>query len=305
MVASGPTVAAAAVRSMTGFGDAHGDVGAAPVAVTVRAVNSRFFDFRFKSAPVFLSLEPAVRALVQGRVPRGKVDVMLFIDQQRRDAAPRVHVRIEVARAYVDAFRRLQDELGLSGDIPFGLLVGQREVVQSEPELELEADSEGAVLGLVETAVAALVSMQEDEGAVIAADMLARVGRLEAQVQEIDDVARALPGLVRDRIEQRLSVLLGDVTIEPQRLAQEVAILADRADVTEEIVRFRSHCAQFCQTVAGNQPSRGKRLDFIVQELLRETNTIGSKAGALPIIDRVIGIKEELEKIREQVQNVI
>jgi uncharacterized protein (TIGR00255 family) len=290
---------------MTGFGEAQGEVGPVPMAVTVRSVNARFFDFRFKSAPAFMALEPAVRGLVQGRLPRGKIDVSLFIDQRRHDACAGVYVRMEVAKAYCDALRQLQRDLDLAGDISLGLLVGLPNVVQTEPEVETDEAAAGVVLGLVEQAVTALIAMQEREGAVIAADLLARVARLKTHMQCIQDVAAGLPKAIQARLEQRLAALLGDVGIDPQRLAQEVALLADRADITEEMVRFRSHCGQFCQTVQGAEVACGKRLDFIVQELLRETNTIGSKAGALPIIDRVIGIKEELERIREQVQNVI
>ncbi len=292
--------------SMTGYGEAEAAIGPFLASVSLRAVNSRYLDLRFKAPSVLAFLEPEARKLVQTHIWRGKVEVGIQLQLQTAAAGSAVQVNIPLARGYLEAFRQLQRELGLAAaEVPLALLVSQREVLQSGPEPEMVREDADSYLALVERAVLALRSMQVVEGQALKADLLARVEHLESLLAEISAQAAALPAAVRERLAARMQVLLaGRAGLDDDRLYQEAALQAEKADITEELVRFRSHCQQFRQTVTGQGGARGKKLDFIIQELLRETNTIGSKASCLPVAQTVILLKNELEKLREQVQNI-
>ncbi|MBN2333362.1 MAG: YicC family protein [Deltaproteobacteria bacterium] len=292
--------------SMTGYGESRAEIGPYAVEVTVRSVNSRYLDFRFKAPSMCSHLEPLVRRKVQQRLLRGKVDLNLQVSVAPDAGEQAVQVNRGLAKAYKELFETLQHDLALQdGDIPLSLIVGQRDVLQTMPDPALMRSHTDAYLAAVEQALEMMVAMQTAEGEALKVELLGRCQLLEGLIGEVTECVKTLPAILRDRLVGRITELLDGVgLVDENRIYQEAAQQAEKADVTEEIVRFKSHCQQFCATVAGGKGARGKKLDFIIQEMLREINTVGSKSSLLPVAQHVIRVKDELEKLREQVQNV-
>ena len=289
-------------RSMTGFGAGEVVAGAGRYGVEVRSVNHRFLEVVVRSPRDLSLLEDRVRTLVQSRLLRGRVDVVLVRDDYGR--RPRtVKTDVELAKAYVSALDGLREALPVSGTVDLSTLLSLPDLVKIEEEKEDVEASWPAVESGVGAALDKMIAMREAEGARLAADLLERIARMESLGAVI--AARA-PKVVEEyhaRLERRVQELAGAVAVDPGRLATEVALFADRSDITEELTRFRSHLAQFRATL-GNAGAIGRTLEFIVQEIGREANTIGSKANDLEITRHVIAIKGELESLREQIQNV-
>ena len=286
---------------MTGFGSAEGEVGGALVAVEVRSVNHRFFNPSIKLPSEFGKFEGEVRDALRKGVSRGHVTLVARISREQLEG------RIDEARfaSYVEQLRELQQRYGLDAALDVGTILRLPDVLGSR---ENGADSPvGAqdLLEIVSRAVTGLDAMRVAEGDRLVAYILDRLQVIEEAVDRI--AGRAPERLVeqRERLRQAVQELAGGVTLDEQRLAQEIAILADRLDVSEEIARFRSHFDAF-RTALKHPPSDGvgKRLGFLLQELLREANTTGSKANDAAMLQDVLGIKEELERIREQVENL-
>lgn len=293
--------------SMTGFGESQAEVAHYTVIATARSVNSRFLDFRFKAPAVCSFMEPQVRQLVKKWVARGKVELSLSLTRGPDTEETVVRADFGLARAYKKIFLQLQRDLGLqSADIPLSLIAAQPEVLlpnSIDPE-EVKNYKEHFLL-VMDKALQSLRTMQAAEGEALQADLLQRCRGLESLIGEIENVVSGLPELIRDKLATRIKKLLeGMAPVDDARVYQEAAQIAERADVTEELVRFKSHCCQFSTTIVDQAGPKGKKLDFIIQELLREINTIGSKAAALPVLQLVVQVKDELEKLREQVQNV-
>jgi uncharacterized protein (TIGR00255 family) len=300
-------MAATGLCSMTGFGESRAEIGSYTVMVTVRSVNSRYLDFRFKAPSICAFMEPMVRQRVKQLLVRGKVELNLALSRNPAAADAPVQVDIGLARAYKQIFLQLQQELGLTpGDIPLSLLAAQPEVlVRNSLDADQVSSHAEQYLEVVEEALRFLREMQEVEGRALQEDLLVRCEQLESLLDEVSLLVQDYPQVIRDRLAERIKKLLdGLAPVDEERVYQEAAQLAEKADITEEIVRFKSHCQQFFRTIREQTGSRGKKLDFIIQELLRETNTIGSKASSLPVVQVVVQIKDELEKLREQVQNV-
>ncbi len=289
-------------RSMTGFGAGEITTGAGRYGVETRSVNHRFCEVVVRMPRDLSPLEDRVRALVQSRVLRGRVDVVIVRDDYGR--RPRtVKTDVDLAKAYVTALDGLRQALPVSGSLDLSLLMSLPDLVKIEEEKEDVEASWPAVERGLGVALDRLVAMREAEGARLGVDLLERLSRMEGLAEAI--AARA-PRVVEDyhaRLGRRVQELAGGVAVDPGRLAVEVALFADRSDITEELTRFRSHLAQFRTTLAGSG-AIGRTLEFIVQEMGRETNTIGSKANDLEITRHVIAIKGELENLREQIQNV-
>jgi uncharacterized protein (TIGR00255 family) len=289
-------------RSMTGFGAGEIATSAGRYGVEIRSVNHRFRDVVVRIPRDLSPLEDRVRAVVQARVFRGRVDVAVVRDDYGR--RPRaVKADAALAKAYVDALDGLRQTLPISGGVDLSLLLSLPDLVKIEEEKEDVEASWPAVERGVTTALDRLIAMREAEGVRLGADLLERLSRLERLAEAI---ANRAPRVVEDyhaRLGRRVQELAGSVAVDPGRLAAEVALFADRSDITEEVTRFRSHLAQFRATVGGTG-AVGRTLEFIVQEMGREANTIGSKANDLEITRHVIAIKAELENLREQIQNV-
>lgn len=289
---------------MTGFGASEGAVGGARVSVELRTVNHRFFNPNLKLPSALSHWETEVREVLRKRIARGHVTVSARIERpaDHGDA-------IDEARFafYADALRSLRDRHHLGGEVDVATVLRMPDVLHAAAE----GADDGSVeqfLSVVGAATDELMRMREAEGARMA-DVVRE--RLEVVELALERVAARAPERViaqRDRLRENVKVLAGGVAVDEQRLAQEIAILADRLDVGEELDRFRAHVAAFRDTLAqrGDQDGEpvGKRLGFLLQELLREANTTGSKANDAPIQGDVMRIKEELERIREQVENL-
>lgn len=287
------------IRSMTGFGAAEGEVGGALVAVEARSVNHRFFNPSIKLPSEFARWEGDVREVLRRGITRGHVTLTARVAREQSEG------RVDEARfaAYVRQLRELQQRYGLDAALDVGTIL-RMPAVLSSPE-EGDSGSSAELIEIVSRAVEALDAMRVAEGGRLRVYLEERLGVVEGAVDRI--AARAPARLIeqRDRLREAVQELAGGIKVDDQRLAQEIAILADRLDVSEEISRFRSHLEAF-RVALRNPPGEGvgKRLGFLLQELLREANTTGSKASDAAILQDVLAIKEELERIREQVENL-
>ncbi len=288
------------IKSMTGFGSADGTVGAARVAVEIRSVNHRFFNPSVKLPIEFARWEAEVRDALRRGIARGHVTLVARVEREQIDGA---RIDEQAFGAYVDQIRQLQRRHGLGDAIDVGALLRLPNIVATTTD-----DAEGSapeLVAIVDAAIVALDRMRAGEGSRLGAYLEERLSIIEAAVARI--AARAPARLVeqRDRLRAAVRELADGIAVDDQRLAQEIAVLADRLDVSEEISRFHSHFAAFHATFASPPADGvGKRLGFLLQELLREANTTGSKANDAAILQDVIVIKEELERIREQVENL-
>lgn len=290
------------ISSMTGFGAADGVAGSSRVSVEVRTVNHRFFNPSLKIPGAYGRWEGEMRELLRQRIARGHVTLTVRVE---RDAASTATVIDETRFAeYLGALRALQKKHSLEGSIDMATVLRLPDVVAAQTET-VEADAGEKLAAIVSKAVDALVKMRQAEGAQLAAFLLERVDVIEAALGRVEKRAPIRLREQHDRIRRTVGDLIGAAGADPQRVAQEIAILADRLDVAEELDRFRSHLSAFRETTRAksNEPV-GKRLGFILQEMVREANTVGSKASDAAILDDVIAIKEELERIREQVENL-
>ena len=290
------------IYSMTGFGRAEGQVFDRRVVVELKSVNNRFRDVIVRLPKRLTAIEEEIKKVVGGRVSRGRVDVFLQVDESAA-LFKRPRLNLELARAYYDVLDQLRRELSLSQEVGLDHLVEYRDVISWEEE-DVPLDEFMAALAVIlEEALDRLLEMRGAEGEAIAVDFLARLGNMERVVGEIDQRRETVPEETRSRLEARIQALADGVDLDPGRLAQEVAYLADKGDITEEIVRLGSHFGQFRELVGAEGPV-GRRLEFLLQEMNREVNTIGSKSGTVDITNRVLDLKTELEKLREQVLNV-
>jgi uncharacterized protein (TIGR00255 family) len=285
---------------MTGFGSAEGAVGAALVAVEVRSVNHRFFSPSIKLPSQLAKWETEVRDALRRSISRGHVTVTARIDRSRGSDAVIDENRFS---AYVQRLRDLKQKYVLEGPIDLATVLRLPDVITGEPDEDQGSAAE--LVAIVERAVASLSTSREAEGRRLAGFLFDRLAFIDAAVKRLAD--RAPQRLVeqRDRLKTTIAELAAGVQLDEQRLAQEIAILADRLDVGEELDRFHSHLTAFREAIAGNGTEGvGKRLGFLLQELLREANTTGSKANDAVMVRDVVAIKEELERIREQVENL-
>jgi uncharacterized protein (TIGR00255 family) len=288
------------IKSMTGFGSADGTVGHTRVSVEVRSVNHRFFNPSVKLPNELTRWEPEVRDAMRRGVARGHVTLSARIDRHRVE-----DTRIDEARfgAYVEQIRRLSERFGIAGNPDAASILRLPDVIAASDDLVEGTANE--LVEIVDRAVAALDAMRAAEGARLVRYLNERLVVIERAVERIAE--RAPQRLVeqRDRLRATIGELAAGVAVDDQRLAQEIAILADRLDVSEEVSRFHSHLTAFRATLSAGAPDGvGKRLGFLLQEMLREANTTGSKASDAAILQDVISIKEELERIREQVENL-
>jgi uncharacterized protein (TIGR00255 family) len=289
------------ISSMTGFGSAEGKVGAIRVSVELRTVNHRFFNPSIKLPGSFNKWEGDVREVLRQRIARGHVALTARVD---RDSTPAGGINEARFAEYVAVLRGLQERHGLSGGLDAATVLSLPDVVN----LVIHDADEGSVdelLAIVETAIKALRAMRSEEGERLAGFLRER---MDLVIGCVDRIAERAPIRLAEhgaRLRKSVRELAGAANVDAQRLAQEVAILADRMDISEEIDRFRAHIDAFCKTLDETESEAvGKRLGFLLQEMVREANTMGSKAADAPILADVVSIKEELEKIREQVENV-
>ncbi len=290
------------VTSMTGFGSSAVEEQGVRVRVELRSVNSRFSDIQVRRPPSLQEFEPGIRERLQSRVARGKLTATVDLEESLEGSGlPRLDE--EVARRYLVELQRLQGLCGLEGKADLNLLVGLPGLFKAETvELERE-EMEKLVFQAVDQALDEFEHMRAEEGRMLAADLQARVGKLEKNLGRIQEMAAQTREQTRTRLREKIEALLAPGEVDEDRLAMEVALIAERSDITEEIVRFHSHNAQFITALEKGEEV-GRRLNFLLQEIHREANTISSKAAESEIIHLVVEIKEEVERLREQVQNL-
>ena len=293
------------IRSMTGYGEGTAELLGLRVTVAVRSVNNRFADLRLRLPPEWIGLEPELRRRILARVRRGRVEMVLNLE--RANGAAQARLNRSLADAVAAAAQALKDEYGATGtlDLPTLLCIpGMIQNGAAAPGADVALHD--AIDAALAAALAAFESERLREGEGLRRDLVARLERMEGLVANVETRARILPELVRRRLSDRVRAFADQVAeIDPARLAQEVAFLVDRSDVTEELVRLGGHLCQ-ARTVLAQPDGEpvGKRLDFLLQEIGRETNTVGSKASDLEISRLVLELKGEAEKVREQVQNL-
>jgi uncharacterized protein (TIGR00255 family) len=286
---------------MTGFGSGRGDAGGEATEIEIRSVNHKFIEVKVRLPRELSALETEIVRAVKDRLARGAVEVAVRRTAASGLLAPRVNQAL--AEAYVAAFRELKARLGLAGEIAVADVVAAEGVVRlEEREVDLGAARASVSAGLL-AALAALASMRTREGEALARDVEARLSAIEALVARVAELAPRAVELQRARLAERVAELARGVSLDPGRLEQEVALFAERTDVAEETTRLASHLAQARALLASGEPA-GRRLDFLVQEMHREANTIGSKSQSAEISVAVVSLKAEIERIREQVQNV-
>ena len=288
------------MKSMTGFGSAEARTGATQLTVEVRSVNHRNLDVKISAPREYARWESELRRAVAAVVTRGRVEV--YVSRGAAAGSRAVSLQRDVAAAYIRAWKELKREFKLAGEVELGLLQTRSDLFQprddrADVEAEIETTSR-----LLSRALAAHAREREREGAHLKRDMQSRVRVLHGIARKLDKRVGSLSARLRERLEKRLSDLIGR-DIDPARLAQEVALLVERSDVTEELVRLASHLDSMGELLSENDPV-GKRIDFLLQEIQREINTIGSKASDLDTTRLVLEGKAEVEKMREQVQNV-
>jgi len=289
------------INSMTGFGTAEGTVGQARVTVEVRTVNHRFFNSSIKLPSAFSAWEGDVREALRRHIARGHVSLSARIE--RIDDSP---IQVDEARfsAYVTQLRELGKRHGMASELDLATVLRLPGVVVTGATEEAGGTA-AELVAVVEEAASALTQMRKEEGGRLAQSIRERLDIIEGALGRLADRSPARLAEQKARLERAVAELAVGVAVDPQRLAQEIAIMADRLDVSEELDRFKSHLHSFRATLDDNgREPVGKRLSFVLQEMLREANTTGSKANDAAMLAEVVAVKEELERIREQVENL-
>lgn len=293
------------IKSMTGFGQGTAERDGVRAQVELKGVNHRFLDVKMKLPGEVALLEPRLRAEVQERVTRARIDIVVTIVSSR-PAPAQVVINENLVGEYLRSMAALKKEFGLKGTVGLETFLTLPGVVAVQAGAAADDGVAAALLTeALRTALDAYDAMRVSEGRRLVEDLRVRLRTIGGATQRIEEDARGLPETYARRIKERVAMLMdGGRVLEEGRLAQEVALLAGRADITEELVRLQGYLAQAEDTLARPQGPIGKTLDFIMQEMNREANTISSKAEALPICREALVIKAEVEKIREQVQNL-
>jgi uncharacterized protein (TIGR00255 family) len=291
------------IKSMTAFATVEKTVDELAVTVDIRSYNSRHIDIFLRVPPAYKSLEDKIKSLISNRVARGRVEVRVQIDD-RADEAAGLEIDYARAKAVMAAFKELKSEFNLKNDITLDMLVGAGGIFKPVEKLPNEDVLWTAVKDCTSLALDDLEAMRQKEGDFIAEDIGRRLDFINACLKQIKKGSKDLLIQYQERLKERISLLTQNmVELDLARVAQEAAFLADRSDISEEIVRAASHLNQFNLIMNAVEPA-GRKLNFLLQELNREFNTMGSKIGNAEMAHLVIDVKSELEKIREQIQNV-
>ena len=290
------------VKSMTGYGRAREMRNGRDITVEVRSVNNRYLDCTVKMPRAYIFAEDRMKARVQQAISRGKVDVFVTIDASAADETV-VAVNEPLARGYYEALTRLKTMFSLPGDVTPEVLAKFPDVLAvTKAEEDVEAIA-ADICAVLDDALAAYNDMRAVEGEKLASDVAGRVTTIETVVGKVEERSPQTVAAYRQRLEAKMQEVLQSTTIDESRILTEAAIFADKIAVDEETVRLRSHIAQLRAMLASDEPV-GRKLDFLIQEVNRECNTIGSKCNDLTIAQDVVNMKAEVEKIREQVQNM-
>ncbi len=290
------------IKSMTGYGRAQQLVEGWDIAVELKAVNHRYYEFSARMPRAYGYLEEKLKNHLAGSVSRGKLEASVTI-QATGEAPLQVQVNRRLAESYVTALRQLGQELGVPDDLALSHLVRIPDLFVLEKGGEEEEKIWQMVRQVADEALRQFLGMRQAEGAKLEEDLSARLKTIEALVGQVEEQSPRTTQEYRERLYRKLSEVLADSSIDESRILTEAAIFAEKTAVDEETVRLRSHVAQFRAILARPEPA-GRKLDFLVQEMNREANTIGSKAQDVAIAKVVVALKAEIEKIREQIQNI-
>jgi len=289
-------------NSMSGYGRGIDETEDLRVTIELRSVNHRFLDISFKLPRVWMAIESEMGGVLRSRLGRGRVEVFARREQLGSSGSV-ASIDAGLARSIQEQTTRLAEELRIDGSLGVRELIAMPGVLTTR-DVPVDVSSEGPqVLAALERAVSSLEEMRRAEGGRLVEDLSHRLGVVSSHVDAIESEAAAVPEQILGRIKRRVDELLGQLEVDPDRLAQEAALLADKAGVDEEITRLRSHVAAASDLFQQSEPV-GRRLDFLVQEMNREINTIGSKSASTLISGRVVELKSEVERIREQVANL-
>ena len=291
------------IKSMTAFANAERTIDDISIKVEVRTYNSRHLDIQLRMTSGYQALEEKAKTQISGSVARGRVDVKIHISDMS-EAAVAFEVDEVKAKAYHQALKSLKELLDLEGPVPMEWITARNDLIRPR-EAESDVDKVWACLtDCMQEVLASVDDMRQKEGAFIANDFKERLQFLKESIDQIEVDSTGLLDQYKQRLMERISILTEQrVSLDEGRLEQEAAFLTDKSDISEEIIRVRSHFAQFEEIMTADEPS-GHKLNFLMQEINREFNTIGSKTGKTDISHIVVNVKSELEKIREQVQNV-
>ena len=291
------------IKSMTGYGRAETIQDGRKWVVEVKSVNHRFLEVFVRLPASLQPLEGEVKKKVGEKLSRGRIEVGVKADSDGDQVGALIDLNMPMIRHYHSLLSRMKEALGLRDEITIGMLTGFKDAF-IYPEVEVNLESAWATLeGVLDGALDELAAMREKEGEVIGRDFNQRMDTIE---RSLDVIASRVPQVVAEchkKLSDRVKELLGSVELDESRVSQEVAILADRMDITEEIVRFKSHMDQFAEMLKSGE-AVGRKLDFLLQEMNREVNTMGSKSNDAEISRQVVEIKSELSRLREQVQNI-
>ncbi len=290
------------LRSMTGYGKGEGETGLGRLTVEVRSVNHRFMDISLKLPRRLTLFEQRIKEVIRSRVSRGKIDLSMKLDATGEEKI-RLQIDPGLADQYVRALTDLKERYHLKGEITLELLAGAKDVIVAREESEEVEPYWGEMLPILQQSLDRMEEMKRTEGEALAKDLRFRLAQIRRHLEAIEDRLPIHLDSYLARLRERVQGLLGGFEIEPIRFQQEIALLTERLDVTEEIVRAKSHLLQF-ETLFEGKESLGRKMEFLIQEIHREVNTISAKASDAEISHNVVEIKSELEKIREQIQNV-
>lgn len=291
------------VRSMTGFGRGTCNESGKEFTVEIKSVNHRYIDFYIKLPRQIAYLEERVREVVSKSIFRGKVDIFISFEDRSEDSKS-VMLDEALAGAYIQAVEKLKEKYGLKDDLSVSLISRFPDVLRIEKTEDDEEQLWSILNKALETAVASLIQMRENEGNELRNSLLQKADYMEGIISQISNRSPEVVIEYKQKLENRIKDLLNQQTVDENRLAMEVAIFADRCSIDEELVRLGSHLRQLRDILSINKQPVGRKLDFLVQEINREINTIGSKSNDIMITKSVLELKSETEKIREQIQNI-
>lgn len=292
------------IKSMTGFGRGEHSDGKRNISVEIKSVNHRYGDISVKMPRRYSFAEEKIKSTIKKTVSRGKVDVSIIVENLTEDDVT-VKLNTMVAKQYIENLNELQQAFDLEGNITLQFLSALPDVMKAVPDVEDEDEIWRAIEIPLEQAVKNLDNMRRTEGSKLSEDLLMRGELIRGFVKQIEERAPQVSVIYAEKLQDRIKELLGShVTVPEDRIMLEAAIFADKCNITEELVRLDSHMLQLKEIIGNSSQPTGKKLDFLVQEMNRETNTIGSKANDIDITNLMLEIKSEIEKIREQVQNI-
>jgi uncharacterized protein (TIGR00255 family) len=292
------------IKSMTGFGRGEYNDGKRSIIVEIKSVNHRYCDISVRMPRRYSFVEDKVKNSVKEKIKRGKVDVSIMVENLTENDV-NIKLNTMLAQQYLDNLKALQANFELPGEITLQYVAGLPDVLKAIPDVDDEEEMTRSILTPVREAASNLEAMRSVEGEKLAADLVMRGGIIKDLVDRIEERAAEVPKAYTEKLRERIKELIGNsVTVPEDRILVEAAIFADKCSIAEELTRLNSHMDQMKEIIEKSSQPDGKKLDFLVQEMNREANTIGSKANDIAVTNLMLQVKAEIEKIREQVQNI-